>query len=308
MTKLKVLVVDDAAFIRDLVRKTLRARFPGMEVEEAIHGRKAQQLLNRESFDLILCDWEMPEMSGIELLSWLRQEQQSKVPFVMVTSRGDKENVVEAIQAGVTDYIGKPFSSESLLNKVIKVMGKQHDLRALMGKAPTAAGAMAKDSISALTGSRSASKPNAPSTPQNSTDAQTAGVAAKATTKAATAASDGLPKIASAKGTGHLRFGSVVSQCIIKGLSLKQMSLVCRSQDGIPALLESVVVDLQQGDGGDIARINAYVHQLQAAEQIPDSGLYNVTVNIVDQDPDKLAYMSKMIARGTTSGKYVPGA
>ncbi|WP_210398117.1 response regulator [Motiliproteus sediminis] len=306
MTKLKVLVVDDAAFIRDLVRKTLRARFPGMEVEEAIHGRKAQQLLNRESFDLILCDWEMPEMSGIELLTWLRKEQENNVPFVMVTSRGDKENVVEAIQAGVTDYIGKPFSSESLLNKVIKVMSKRHDLRALMGKAPTAAGAMAKDSISALTGGRPAASP-ASSTPRDGMSALTGGTAAPAA-KSAQPASSALPKIASAKGTGHIRFGSVVSQCIIKGLSLKQISLVCRTQDGVPALLETVVIDLQQGEGGDIARINAYVHQLQAAEQSPDSGIYNVTVNIVDQDPAKLSYLSKMIARGTTSGKYVPGA
>jgi len=291
MANLKVLVVDDAAFIRDLVRKTLRARFPGLAVDEAIHGRKAQQMLNKESYDLILCDWEMPEMSGIELLNWVRKEQQNAVPFVMVTSRGDKENVVEAIQAGVTDYIGKPFSSESLLNKVIKVMGKRHNLHALEGRTAAASGAVAKDSVSALMGggrpaTESATTPAPPEAP-----AQTA-----------------LPKLAAAKGSGHIRFGNVVSQCIIKALSLKQISLVCRTQDGLPGLFESVVVDLQQGEGGDIARINAYVHMLQATEQNIDSGLYNATVNIVDQDSNKLSYLSKMIARGTTSGKYVPGA
>ena len=296
MTKLKVLVVDDAAFIRDLVRKTLRARFPGLEVEEAIHGRKAQQMLSKSSFDLILCDWEMPEMSGIELLNWVRKEQQNSVPFVMVTSRGDKENVVEAIQAGVTDYIGKPFSSESLLTKVIKVMGKRHNLRALEGAGPASAGAMAQDSVAALTGGR----------PQSGTGSVQPATATAAT--GAAAQPTALPKLASAKGSGHIRFGNVVSQCIIKALSLRQISLVCRTQDGLPALFETVVVDLQQGEGGDIARINAYVHMLQATEQNIDSGLYNATVNIVDQDPNKLAYLSKMIARGTTSGKYVPSA
>ncbi|HEY5717468.1 MAG TPA: response regulator [Motiliproteus sp.] len=301
MAKLRVLVVDDAAFIRDLVRKTLRARFPGFEVEEAIHGRKAQQMLSKGDFDLILCDWEMPEMSGIELLNWVRKEQQSSVPFVMVTSRGDKENVVEAIQAGVTDYIGKPFSSESLLNKVIKVMGKRHNLRALEGSGPSASGAIAKDSIAALTGGR-------PQPAAASSGAPAAAAQPRPAASASTPKTTELPKMASAKGSGHLRFGSAVCQCIIKALSLRQISLVCRTQDGMPALFETVVVDLQQGEGGEVARINAYVHMLQSAEQSIDSGLYNVTVNIVDQDPNKLAYLSKMIARGTAAGKYVPGA
>lgn len=291
MEKLKVLVVDDAAFIRDMVRKTIRSRFPGMAVEEAINGRKAQQLISKQPFDLILCDWEMPEMSGIELLNWLRQEHQATTPFVMVTSRGDKENVVEAIQAGVTDYIGKPFSSEKLLGKVIKVMSKRHNLRDMEGAGPGGRGRVGDASVSALTAGAAAPAPRP--TPVESSPA----------TKAAP-----LPKQTAAKGSAHLRFGDAVSQCLIKALSLKQISLVCRAQDGVPAILEPVVVDLQQGEGGEIARINAYVHQIQAAELSMDSSLINLTINVVDQDPNKLAYLSRMIARGTSTGKYVPGA
>ena len=111
MSKLNVLVVDDAPFIRDLIKKGLRNLFPGLVVDEAADGRRAQTLLGKQRFDLILCDWEMPGMTGLELLSWFRAQPDHKgVPFIMVTSRGDKENVVQAIQAGVSDYMGKPNS------------------------------------------------------------------------------------------------------------------------------------------------------------------------------------------------------
>src|SRR5699024_3130896 len=82
MSKVSVLVVDDAPFIRDLVKKGLRSQFPGIRIEEAVNGRKAQQMLDRDRFDLILCDWEMPEMSGLELLTWCRAHDNFKTtPF-----------------------------------------------------------------------------------------------------------------------------------------------------------------------------------------------------------------------------------
>ena len=170
MAKVSVLVVDDATFIRDLVKKGLRDNFPGIQIEEAINGRKAQQLLGRQSVDLILCDWEMPELSGLELLTWCRAEEAHKItPFIMVTSRGDKENVVQAIQAGVSDYIGKPFSTEQLVTKVKKALHRAGKLQALMSSAPPkmlSTGAFANDSLSALTGGnaevvRPAAKPAA---------------------------------------------------------------------------------------------------------------------------------------------------
>lgn len=78
MSKVSVLVVDDAPFIRDLVKKGLRNAFPGVTLEDAVNGRKAQVLLTKEVFDLVLCDWEMPEMSGLELLTWCRQQESLK--------------------------------------------------------------------------------------------------------------------------------------------------------------------------------------------------------------------------------------
>uniref|UniRef100_UPI0028B1A15A response regulator n=1 Tax=Pseudomonas sp. TaxID=306 RepID=UPI0028B1A15A len=156
MSKVKVLVVDDASFIRDLVRKALRSAFPGIAVEDAVNGRKAMTLLTKEPYDLVLCDWEMPEMSGLELLAWCRQQPSLKgLPFIMVTSRGDKENVIQAIQAGVSDFVGKPFTNEQLLSKVKKALSKSGKLDLLLSGVPArATSAFANDSLSALTGGR----------------------------------------------------------------------------------------------------------------------------------------------------------
>ena len=138
MSKVSVLVVDDASFIRDLVKKCLRNYFPGIKIEDAVNGKKAQAILMRETFDMVLCDWEMPEMSGLELLTWCREQPHLKaMPFVMVTSRGDKENVVQAIQAGVSGYVSKPFTNEQLLNKVKQALHKIGRLDALIASAPT---------------------------------------------------------------------------------------------------------------------------------------------------------------------------
>ena len=293
MAKLNVLVVDDAAFIREMVRKTLRSRFPGMQVEDAINGRKAQQLIEKSEFDLILCDWEMPEMSGIELLTWIRQQKKSTVPFVMVTSRGDKANVVEAIQAGVTDYMGKPFSSENLLAKVNKVLGKKHNLRELEGNGASGSGRVGDGSIGALGAKRpphNVTKPSSkPATPKK--QANTA-------------------KPVQSKGVAHLRFSDNTNPCQIKALSLKQIVLIAKTNDGLPAIFESVVVDLEQNQAGsnEVARINAFVHTLQANDHSTSCEEVTITVNIADQDPKKLAYLSKMIAHGTTQTGYVPGA
>ena len=120
--KLRILVVDDAAFVRDLVKKAVRDTYPGCELHEAIDGRKAITLLNQREINLVLCDWEMPEVSGIEVLQWMRaDERYKKTPFMMITSRGDRDHVMKAVEAGVSDYIGKPFTRENFVAKMAKV-------------------------------------------------------------------------------------------------------------------------------------------------------------------------------------------
>lgn len=302
MNKVSVLIVDDAAFIRDLVKKGLRVHFPGIHIEEAVNGRKAQQYLSRNEIDLILCDWEMPEMSGLELLSWCRSDDAHKTtPFIMVTSRGDKENVVQAVQAGVTDYIGKPFTSEQLLGKVKKALHQSGRLEALApANSSQSAYAMAVDSVSALTGARvdaAKSMLNAPSAP--------ASVAAKpAVSKAAPAVSKSLNN----RGRGQLRLAGGNLPCLIKDLSLKDASVLIKSGSFIPQVLESAVLDLEQGEGGEVARLNGYVHAIAAAEPRADSEWLQLVMRFVDSDPKKLDYLSRQIARGTQHKHFVPGA
>lgn len=302
MSKISVLVVDDAPFIRDLVKKGLRNAFPGIQIEDAVNGRKAQQILGRQAFDLILCDWEMPELSGLELLTWCREQPTMQaLPFIMVTSRGDKENVVQAIQAGVSDFIGKPFTNEQLVTKVKKALHKAGKLEALMGGAPkTAASPFGNDSLSALTGGKAEVV-----TPKAAAPAATGSAAALLGGAAKPAPAAAAP---SGRGQGQLRLASGNLACVIKALSLKEAALLVKRLDNLPQVLESAVLDLEQGEGGEVARLNGYLHSVAAFEPKPDSEWLQLIFRFVDRDPQKLDYLSRLIARGTTQKHFVPGA
>lgn len=298
MSKVSVLVVDDAPFIRDLVKKCLRNYFPGMVIEDAVNGRKAQAVMAKEAFDMVLCDWEMPEMSGLELLTWCRQQDALKaLPFIMVTSRGDKENVIQAIQAGVSDYVGKPFTNEQLLTKVKKALAKVGKLDAAMAGGPARSSTgFANDSLSALTG---AAKPAAPSAPA-------AAAAAKPLISAPPVPTQ--PATPTGRGQGQLRLSSGNQPCIIKALTLKEASLVVRRSDALPQVLEGAVLDLEQGEQSEVARLNGYLHSVAAMEPKPDSDWLQLIFRFVDQDAQKLDYISRLIARGTAQKHFVPGA
>jgi len=301
MSKISVLVVDDAPFIRDLVKKCLRNAFPGIVVEDAVNGRKAQSLMMHNSYDMVLCDWEMPEMSGLELLTWTREQENSKtLPFIMVTSRGDKENVVQAIQAGVSDYIGKPFTNEQLMTKVKKALAKVGKLQALAAGAPTrqqAASAFANDSLSALTSGRA--EPARPVAPAPR-PAAAAPVSAPAPGTRASAPMG--------RGQGQLRLPGGSLQCVIKALSLKEALLVVRRTATLPQVLELAVLDLEQGENAEVARLNGYLHAVAAFEPKPDSDWLQLTFRFLDQDAQKLDYVSRLIARGSVQKHFVPGA
>ncbi|WP_176517642.1 response regulator [Pseudomonas faucium] len=296
MSKVNVLVVDDAPFIRDLVRKCLRNAFPGMVIEDAVNGRKAMAMLAKETFDLVLCDWEMPEMSGLELLTWCRQQPEMKaLQFIMVTSRGDKENVIQAIQAGVSDFVGKPFTNEQLLTKVKKALAKTGKLESLVAGAPARANsAFANDSLSALTGGKpeAVKVAAAPAKPLiNAPAPQTAAAAAQ-----------------SGRGQGQLRLASGIQPCVIKALSLKEALLVVRRSAALPQVLEGAVLDLEQGESAEVARLNGYLHAVAALEPKPESDWLQLTFKFVDQDAQKLDYLSRLIARGTAQKHFTPGA
>ena len=302
MSKVSVLIVDDATFIRDLVKKGLRNYFPGIHTEDAVNGRKAQVVLARETFDLILCDWEMPEMSGLELLAWCREQDSylKTVPFIMVTSRGDKENVVQAIQAGVTDFVGKPFTNEQLLTKVKKALAKVGKLDAVMSTAPARMSSALNDSLSALTGGKAeVVKPAAA--------AVTAAPGFGGMAKAPPVPQKSAAQEPAGRGQGQLRLPSGSQSCVIKALTLKEALLVVRRSDVLPQILEQAVLDLEQGESNEVARLNGYLHAIVAFEQKPDSDWLQVTFRFTDQDAQKMDYISRLIARGTAQKHFTPG-
>jgi DNA-binding response OmpR family regulator len=125
MNAIHLLVVDDATYIRDFIRSGIKNTLPDAIIDEAVNGKEAQSLIEANAYHLILCDWEMPEMSGAEVLAWLRgHATRSRTPFIMVTSRGDREHVVHAVKSGADSYVIKPFTIEGLFAKMAMVLKK----------------------------------------------------------------------------------------------------------------------------------------------------------------------------------------
>ncbi|RPH86806.1 MAG: response regulator [Desulfobacteraceae bacterium] len=122
--KMKVLVVDDFSTMRRIVKNILRQL--GFEnILEADDGMSALDVLRSQSVDFIISDWNMPRLSGIELLKAVRTSEEWKdLPFLMVTAEGQKENVIEAVKAKVSNYIVKPFTPETLAEKIKKIFEK----------------------------------------------------------------------------------------------------------------------------------------------------------------------------------------
>jgi two-component system chemotaxis response regulator CheY len=116
-----ILVVDDASTMRRIVRGLLR-ELSLKNIREAENGSDALEELKRKKADLVISDWNMPQMTGIELLRAIRSDGALKdVPVLMVTAEAKKENILEAVQAGVNNYIVKPFSAETLQEKLNKI-------------------------------------------------------------------------------------------------------------------------------------------------------------------------------------------
>ena len=120
-SKMSILVVDDFATMRRIVKNILKQL--GYEnIHEADDGTSALEVLKREKIDFIISDWNMPQMSGIELLKTVRATEAWKdLPFLMVTAEGQKENVIEAVKNKVNNYIVKPFTPETLMEKISKI-------------------------------------------------------------------------------------------------------------------------------------------------------------------------------------------
>jgi two-component system chemotaxis response regulator CheY len=120
---INVLIVDDYKTMLRIIRNLLK-QIEFDNVEEASDGNEALAKLHTGNFGLIISDWNMEPMTGLQLLQSVRADPKLKsIPFIMVTAESKTENVIIAKQAGVSNYIVKPFNAETLRSKIQKVLG-----------------------------------------------------------------------------------------------------------------------------------------------------------------------------------------
>ncbi len=122
--QMRILVVDDFQTMRRIVINLLK-QLGFTNTTEAVDGKNALEKVQGEPIDLIISDWNMPNMDGLTFLKHVRASEAHKhIPFIMVTAEGKKENVIAAVQAGVNNYVVKPFNAATLREKLIKVIGE----------------------------------------------------------------------------------------------------------------------------------------------------------------------------------------
>jgi len=122
---IKILVVDDFGTMRKVIKNILK-QVQYENIVEAEDGVVALKILKSQKIDFVISDWNMPNMTGYDLLKAVRADPEiGKTPFLMVTAESLQENVVAAVKAGVSNYIVKPFTAETLNEKITKIMEKE---------------------------------------------------------------------------------------------------------------------------------------------------------------------------------------
>lgn len=121
-----VLIVDDSLPMRAVVKKTITASgFMVGKFYDAGNGKEALEILSREWMDLVVTDYNMPDMNGLELLSHMKADEILKtIPVVVITTEGSQQRVREFMEGGAADYIRKPFTPEEIRNKLSLIMGE----------------------------------------------------------------------------------------------------------------------------------------------------------------------------------------
>lgn len=287
MKKFRILVVDDASFMRSFVRKGVKSGFPESEIREAGDGSQAKFMMNQEHFDLVLCDWEMPKMGGDELLQWVREESEFQdMPFILITSRGEKDYIVKAVQLKASNYIVKPFSNEKLVDIIAKVMSKSLNVSVKelvkiykMRRHENPLDMLTKKTSGAGV---SGSSLNAPKVKAESKQKQAAAPLPKGVRP-------------TAKTMAQIRWQEFYAKCLIKEISLNSVTAVIRREDNVPDIMEMVVFDLETEKDNEISRINGFIYQLRAHEISHEAEFVDITIHFVDEDPKKQAHLQSVI-------------
>lgn len=118
---MKILVVDDMSTMRRIVKNILK-QLGFNNLEEAENGQEALTKLKADTYGFVVSDWNMPVMMGIDMLRAIRADESlKKIPVLMVTAEAQKENLMEAVQAGVSNYVVKPFTAETMQDKINRI-------------------------------------------------------------------------------------------------------------------------------------------------------------------------------------------
>lgn len=124
---MKILVVDDMVTMRKII-KTQLGKLGYTDITEADDGTTAVESIKTaaatgQNYEMIICDWNMPKMTGLDLLKAVRSTASiANTPFIMITAEAEQKNIIEAIKAGVNNYIVKPFTPDTLSEKIKKVL------------------------------------------------------------------------------------------------------------------------------------------------------------------------------------------
>lgn len=115
----KILIVDDSAMMRKIIIKNINACGWNVEISEASDGKEGLERFTNGGFDLVLSDWNMPNMDGLSMVKAIREKDpEKKVPIIMVTTEGSADKVKEAVLAGANNYLAKPFTEDKFKEKL----------------------------------------------------------------------------------------------------------------------------------------------------------------------------------------------
>ncbi|MFL0801180.1 MAG: response regulator [Agarilytica sp.] len=296
--KIRILIVDETAFVRDALKRSIRRFLKDVEIHDAVNGNRALATLRTNKINLIISEWEMDEMSGRELLDWARKEEKyAKTPFIVTSDEGDRNLVMNAINAGANDFMAKPFSPDEVQKKVVKQLSRIGYKAASTGPAGQGTGF---GSINVLTGGGAPKAKPAKSRevvsaagfgkPAAKTAAKPGGkVASKPSTK--TGNFDGIAHL-------HFKYGSI--RCRLKELSLTGMSGTIErpDPDTMPSLFDDASANIENMKGDPIGELNVYVHALQSVDPRQDSNSIKITFRFGDNDPEQFEQLSKAVAKG----------
>lgn len=297
MKKIRVLIVDEKAFVRDAMKRSLRRFLRDVETHDALNGQRAISALRTNRIDLILCQWDMQEMPGVELLRWVRDsEHHKKIPFIVMSDTMERNMVTTAAEGGASDFLQKPFSPDEVQKKVVKQLAR-------IGYNPknNRNAGDGKTSADLLTGGvSSATIPNtsAQNTHTQPADAlETASTAPAPKRSATKKASSKSSKSSAFAGSAQLEFENYAMMCDLKELSLAGFSgLIQRPNDDVlPTIFHQATAEIMDNKGDSLGRFQVFVAAIYAFEPKLDADRLRINLRFTTNEPEQFEALSRVI-------------